>query len=60
MDRTALARDRSAQPIRSSTIPRPPAIAATPNETTDVNSDARRNDAVITVLRVGSSGASSA
>ena len=31
-----------------------------PDDTTDANSDARRNEAVITVVRLGSSGASSA
>ncbi len=38
----------------------PIANAATPNETTDVNSDARRNDAFIIVARTGSSCGSSA
>ena len=33
--------------------PMPAANSATPNETTDVNSDVRRNDAVITVSRGG-------
>ena len=39
--------------------PRTTTRAATPNATTDVNSDARRNDAVMTVVRVGSSWGSS-
>jgi hypothetical protein len=40
--------------------PNPTTSAATPNDTTDVNNDARRNEAVITVSRVGSSCGSSA
>jgi hypothetical protein len=40
--------------------PIPAAKAATPKATTDVNSEARRNEAVITVSRVGSSRSSSA
>ena len=42
---------KSAQPMRSSRRPSPNAKAATPNDTTEVNSDALRNDAVITVSR---------
>ena len=41
-------------------MPSPAAIDATPNATTDVNSDACRNDAVMTVCRFGSSCGSSA
>ena len=52
--------DSSATPSRMNTTPRPAAIAATPNATTEVNSDARRNDPVIAVWRAGSSRPSSA
>src|SRR4051794_37687742 len=41
-------------------MPTPMAIRATPNATTEVNSDAWRNDAVIAVSRSGSSCSSSA
>jgi hypothetical protein len=46
--------------MSTNTMPRPIASTATPKATTDVNSDACRNDAVITVCRFGSSGGSSA
>lgn len=52
---STLAMDRNAPPIRRNTTPRPAAIAATPKATTEVNNDACRNDAVITVCRFGSS-----
>ena len=38
----------------------PTTSSATPKATTDVNSDARRNEAVMTVSRFGSSWGSSA
>ncbi|CPU67176.1 Uncharacterised protein [Mycobacteroides abscessus] len=41
-------------------MPSPMTSAHTPNATTEVNSDARRNEAVMTVWRVGSSWSSSA
>ena len=48
-------------PTSSTTPPPAPTTSrATPNATTDVNNDARRNDAVMTVWRVGSSWSSSA
>ena len=49
-----------AQPRRISRSPSTVAIAATPKATTDVNRLACRNDAVITVSRLGSSCGSSA
>lgn len=51
---------RRAKPNRDVTRPRPIANAAVPNETTDVNSDARRNDAFMMIGRLGSSWGSSA
>ena len=46
---------RSAKPMTTKTAPTTAAMAATPNATTEVNSEARRNDASITVSREGSS-----
>jgi hypothetical protein len=51
---------RNAQPMMTKTRPVPIARAATPNETTEVNSDERRKAAFMTTWRVGSSWASSA
>src|SRR5690606_7669192 len=49
------ARRRRAIHTRTNRIPRPMTSRQTQNATTDVYSDARRNDAVMTVCRVGSS-----
>ena len=49
-----------AKPMRMNITPRPITRALTPKETTEVNSEARRNDAFMTVSRRGSSRSSSA
>ena len=51
---------RIASPNMMKTMPTAIAMAATPKATTEVNSDACRNEEVIAVLRLGSSRSSSA
>lgn len=54
------ARASTAQPTRMRTTPSPSAMTETPKATTEVNRDARRNEAVMAVWRSGSSRSSSA
>ena len=51
---------RKANPIRVSTMPRTTAMAATPKATTEVNSEACRNEESIATARLGSFWSSSA
>jgi hypothetical protein len=51
---------RSAKPMTMKTAPTTAAMAATPNATTEVNSEAWRKDAFMTVVRLGSVWGSSA
>ena len=55
-----LARRCRAKPVRMKPTPIAAAMSATPNETTEVKSEARRKDAVMTVWRFGSARSSSA
>ena len=55
-----LARRCRATPVRMKPTPMAAAMSATPKETTEVKSDARRKEAVMTVWRFGSSRSSSA